>query len=368
MPNQALDQHVPAISHSRQARRRPSKKGRFRHIFAAIDLGTNNCRLTVARPKGEHFKILDTFSRIVRLGEGVSLTGALGEDAMERAVDALKVCARKIRHGKVTRLRAIATQACRIATNRADFIKRVRDETGIVLDIVSGEEEAELAVRGCLPLVDPDAADTLIFDIGGGSTELMWVTRGEDGACEMCGWTSLPCGVVTLAERYGGLEVPPDVFEHMVAEVMSLLAPFQKNYGVRWRSPQAGHFLGTSGTVTTIAGVHLDLARYDRRLIDGRWLSLAEVDEVTRRLTTMCYEERAAHPCVGRERADLVIAGCAIVEAIARLWPCERLRVADRGLREGILYKLMIEADNEPRMKKASPPHHKIRPVAAGRS
>ena len=313
-------------------------------VYAAIDLGTNNCRLLVAKRSRDGFRVIDAYSRIVRLGEGLASTGQLSEDAMNRAAAALKVCADKMKRRGVTRARSIATEACRTAANGADFIARVEEETGIELDVVSTADEAQLAVGGCAPLLDPEHAAALVFDIGGGSTELMWVHHEDKPKPEILDWTSLPCGVVTLAETYGGDKVSEALYQDMVADVAERLAPFKQRLEGRECAEKRFHLLGTSGTVTTIAGVHLGLKRYDRYQVDGAWVSLDDVSKVTETLLGMTLAERAAHSCVGQERADLVLAGCAILDAISQAWPADRLRVADRGLREGILFSLM-EAD-----------------------
>ncbi len=313
-------------------------------VYAAIDLGTNNCRLLVAKRSRDGFRVIDAYSRIVRLGEGLASTGQLSDAAMDRAAAALKICAEKMQRRGVTNARSIATEACRTAANGTDFIARVKRETGIDLDIVSTADEAQLAVGGCAPLLDPDHAAALVFDIGGGSTELMWVHHEGRPKPEILDWTSLPCGVVTLAETYGGDAVSEELYADMVAEVADRLAPFQQRLAGQGCADKPFHLLGTSGTVTTIAGVHLGLKRYDRARVDGAWVDLDDVSKVTETLLSMTLAERAAHACVGHERADLVLAGCAILEAIAQSWPAERLRVADRGLREGILFSLM-EAD-----------------------
>jgi exopolyphosphatase/guanosine-5'-triphosphate,3'-diphosphate pyrophosphatase len=314
-------------------------------LYAALDLGTNNCRLLIARRAPEGFKVVDAYSRIVRLGEGLAGSGALSDAAMARAIDALRICAEKMKRRGVTRARTIATAACRTAANGEEFIARVRKETGLSLEIVSTEDEARLAVAGCAPLLDSECTSALVFDIGGGSTELIWVRLEKDTA-DKCrpvigDWVSLPCGVVTLAERHGGVEVPGEVYRHMVSEVAERLVPFLDRLQQADTREGAFHLLGTSGTVTTIAGVHLGLERYDRMRVDGIWISPQDVRRVTRSLLEMDYARRAAHPCVGQERADLVLAGCAIFEAISDAWPADRLRVADRGLREGILMSLM---------------------------
>ena len=328
-----------------------------RRAYAALDLGTNNCRLLVARPSRRGFKVIDAFSRIIRLGEGVTASGRLSDAAVERTIEALQVCASKIRRHRVARMGLIATEACRLAANAPQFLERARTETGLDIRVVNRETEAKLAVSGCASLIDFACEFALVFDIGGGSSELIWLDlsrrknlwqrslseRLEVQGC-IAAWTSLPVGVVTLAERYGGRHVDRALFEDMVAYVGDLLAPFEAEHRLRQRLGRDNtHLLGTSGTVTTVAGVHLGLPRYERSRVDGCWLEIGEVRAVTDGLLDCTYEERVAEPCIGRERADLVLAGCAILEAMLQLWPCERLRVADRGLREGILATLMAE-------------------------
>ena len=304
--------------------------------------------------------MVDAFSRIIRLGEGVSHSGQLSDLAIARTMEALKVCAGKLERHRVTRARMVATQACRIAGNGVDFIRGVKDKFGLDIEILTPETEAKLAVAGCAMLVDPSADYVVVFDIGGGSSEIIWLDltrpgarRGGQGGAPagrigvdeaIVAWTSLPVGVVTLAERFDGRNVTPESFEAMVAAVGEMIAPFEAEH--RFRERLAGkpvHMLGTSGTVTTIAGVLLGLPRYDRNKVDGIWLRISDIDAITQRLRALPYEQRIAEPCIGRERADLVLAGCAILDAILRMWPADRLRVADRGLREGILTTLMIE-------------------------
>jgi exopolyphosphatase/guanosine-5'-triphosphate,3'-diphosphate pyrophosphatase len=324
--------------------RRGSRRGRGvrPETYSALDLGTNNCRLLVARPAGDGFRVIDAFSRIVRLGEGLAANGELSEAAIERTIDALGVCAVKMRRRGVTRARNVATEACRQAGNCGGFLDRVRDQTGIELEIISTVEEARLALEGCVPLIDPGSPQALMFDIGGGSTELLWIDNPADGAPEIIESVSLPCGVVGFAERYGGRDVTTGIYEDMVAEVLAMLAPLEARHGIAARVRDgAVQMLGTSGTVTTLAGIHMGLPRYDRARVDGCRLTFDEANGVARRLVAMDYDGRVAHPCIGPERADMVIAGTAIFEAICRRWPVGHLRVADRGLREGILLGLM---------------------------
>jgi exopolyphosphatase/guanosine-5'-triphosphate,3'-diphosphate pyrophosphatase len=332
-------------------------------IYGALDLGTNNCRLLVAKPSRRGFLVIDAFSRIIRLGEGVLSSGRLSPTAMNRTLEALKVCAEKMSRRAVTRSRLIATEACRIAANSSEFIDAVQRHTGLNIEIVTQETEAKLAVSGCASLIDRNCDFTLVFDIGGGSSELIWLdlarldrpwrrTLNDRLDVQSCiaAWTSLPIGVVNLAERHGGRDVTPQDYEAMVSDVMASIEGFEKkhHFGDRIAGKHA-HFLGTSGTVTTISGIHLKLPVYERSRVDGCWLSARDVRSVSGDLIAMSYAQRVAQPCIGHERADLVLAGCAILEALLRIWPCERLRVADRGLREGILTTLMAEDGHDRR-------------------
>ena len=317
--------------------------------FAALDLGTNNCRLLIARPAAGGFRVVDAFSRIVRLGEGLEASGALSEAAMARTLDALKVCAGKIAQRRVAAGRAVATEACRRAINCSGFLECVREETGIELEIITTAEEARLVVSGCAPLLQSQTPYAIVFDIGGGSTEIVWLRQGRRrgpshkiARPEIFGSISLPFGVVTFTERFGGVEVSPAIYRAMVAEAEAALAPFESEHRIRHHIA-AGRvqMVGSSGTVTTLAGIHLALPRYIRAMVDGSTLTFDQIDKVSRHLAGLDLAGRAASPCVGRERADLVLSGCAILDAICETWPIGRLRVADRGVREGILFDLM---------------------------
>jgi Exopolyphosphatase len=323
----------------------PAVHGGGSDLYAALDLGTNNCRLLIAQPtRPGSFRVVDAFSRIVRLGEGLAASGRLSEEAMDRAIEALKICSVKLSGRDIRRMRLIATEACRAAENGEEFLARVTRETGLQLEIINRETEARLAVSGCSSLVGREARSVVLFDIGGGSSEIAVIRIGENRSSRLANhithWTSLPVGVVTLSERHGGRDVTPEVFEAMINEVEIMLGRFECP---PLHDGQDFHLIGTSGTVTTLAGVHLDLPRYDRRRVDGLWLSDAEVSAMQAKLLSWGYAERAANPCIGPDRADLVLAGCAILEAIRRRWPSGRMRVADRGLREGLLTDMMAD-------------------------
>jgi len=314
---------------------------RPRGTYAALDLGTNNCRLLIARAEGDGFVVVDAFSRIVRLGEGLAASGRLGETAMDRAVAALAICADKLKRRNVTLVRSVATEACRRAANGRAFVERVAAETGIRLEIISAEQEARLAVSGCRALLEPGPGPALVFDIGGGSTEL--VLLEDDEAAGIGDWFSAPWGVVSLSES-----VPHEgadeaalrrAYAAMRAEVARAFAPFRDALARAGATP--GRLLGTSGTVTTLASLHLGLASYDRRQIDGLVVPSDAMRALSQRLAGMTVPARGSLPCIGPERADLVVAGCAILESILDLWPAARVSVADRGIREGILRALM---------------------------
>ncbi|WP_428152669.1 Ppx/GppA phosphatase family protein [Brevundimonas sp.] len=322
--------------------------GRDGPVFGALDLGTNNCRLLIARPARAGFRVVDSFSRIVRLGEGLSRTGRLDAAAMDRAYEALALCAeRVVRRGvDSVRLSAVATQACRQAENGQEFIDRVRRGTGLKLRIIDPAEEARLSVEGCLNLFDPKAEAVLVIDVGGGSTELSWL-RKSGTEMKTVAWMSAPLGVVTLAERHPEpAEAAEAWYEAMVGDMGEALAvgEFDDAEFRRLFATGRGHLVGTSGAITSLAGVHLNLRRYQRDRVDGLWMTRTECDAAAAKLKAMGPKGRAAEACIGPDRADLVLAGAAILDAVQRAWPSERVRVADRGLREGLLLQQMREA------------------------
>ncbi len=319
-----------------------------RQAFAAIDLGTNNCRLLIARPTGDHFTVIDAFSRVVRLGEGLAQSGRLSDEAMDRALAALHVCSEKLKRRNVHLARSVATEACRRAVNGAEFIARVSSETGILLDIISAEEEARLAVIGCHLLLEAGDGPAVIFDIGGGSTELVLVQSRDGQVPRIHEWQSVPWGVVSLTESCRA--EPDDAvgraqrYDEMRAIVRGSLAPFIDRIAGTVKAVQAGRplrLLGTSGTVTTLASLHLELPQYDRRAVDGLIVPSLDMAQLCERLALMSPQQRQAQPCIGRERAELVVAGCAILQTIFELWPAQRIGIADRGIREGILRSLI---------------------------
>ena len=314
-----------------------------RHTYGALDLGTNNCRLLIARPSADGFTVIDAFSRVVRLGEGLAASGRIADAAMDRAVAALAVCADKLKRRRVSLARSVATEACRRAVNGRHFVERVRQETGIALEIISPEEEARLAMLGCHRLLEPGEGPALIFDIGGGSTELVLIDTDGGGTPKIQCWWSAPWGVVSLTESEGHDFAEPGerlaAFGRMKERVRHAFRRFSELLPADRTNIR---LLGTSGTVTTLASVHLALPSYDRRAVDGLMMPAASMRAVNARLSGMSHAERAQLPCIGTERADLVVAGCAILEAIMDIWPAKTLGVADRGIREGILRSLMV--------------------------
>ncbi len=322
--------------------RRPPHKN-FRQSFAAIDLGTNNCRLLIARPKDDEFVVIDAFSRVVRLGEDLAKTGRLSDAAMDRAVNALKVCAEKLRKRGVHLARSVATEACRRAQNGDQFIERVKRETGIALDIISAQEEARLAVLGCHILLEDGIGPAVIFDIGGGSTELVLIEPGGP-IPRIIDWQSVPWGVVSLTDTAGRDETTRAQREARYAKMRQIVSDSFADFAKRV-APHMNddlRLLGTSGTVTTLASVHLGLEHYNRSEVDGLILPTEGMREITQQLSSMSFKDRSNLPIIGVDRAELVVAGCAILESILDIWPAPRLGIADRGIREGILRSLIL--------------------------
>ena len=342
---------TPKQNHHNQKQNNQQVTQKLVETYGAIDLGTNNCRLLVAKPTPRGFRVVDAFSRVVRLGEGVAQTGMLSDDAMDRTLEALKVCADKLDRRNVKLTRNVATEACRVADNVDMFIDRIKRETGIEMDVISAAEEARLAVMGCQSLIASSNRHALVFDIGGGSTELIWVKVLRRGYMEIQGWTSIPWGVVNLTETInaGGGQVTPDIYQEMMAMVEDHLVAFEQAHNIEETvQKRRVQFLGTSGTVTTLASLHLKLPRYNRARVDGAWMASKDIKDLSKAVALMTPAEREEQPCIGAERADLVVAGCAILDAILGKWSVRSLRVADRGIREGILRGLM-KTDKEPR-------------------
>ncbi len=344
----------PPQNRTRKRRRKRTRKGRGENIFAALDLGTNNCRLLVAKPAGEHFRVIDSYSRVVRLGSGLSTTGRLSDESMSAAIEAIGVCASKMKSKKVTRWRCVATQACRQADNGQDFLKRVKVQTGINLEIISPRVEARLSVMGCLNLADTRKDVALVVDIGGGSTELSWVDlrrlRTPGGGRRVhrppiSAWASLPVGVVTLSEQIPEHDDKVTWYADLKQAVVDAIhqAGCETRFTKTFEDGK-GHLIGTSGTITSLASVHLKLPYYQRNKVDGLWMPSDEAIAIARRMSQSSVEDRAREPSIGEDRAALLVAGCAIMDVLCEMWPSQRIRVADRGLREGMLIGLMQQS------------------------
>lgn len=331
------------------------------NIYSAIDLGTNNCRLLVAQQTANGFRVIDSFSRIVRLGEGLNRNGTLSAAAIDRTIDALNICVAKMQRRGVTHMRNVATQACREAQNCDEFIERVEKEVRIKLHIIDPVEEARLAVLGCKALLDRKFSNAIVFDIGGGSTELIWVKIRRNGLPEILDWTSVPFGVVNLSEKYGTMEsISAAHYAEMKQTILQGVKPFEQKNNMQGLVEKGQvQLLGTSGTITTLTSMYLDLDSYDRNRVDGAWVDSGRIRDLCQKLAILNYEERVALKSIGADRADLVVAGCAILETIMDLWPIGRIRVADRGIREGMLLDMM--RDHAPRGK----PRNRRRPSSA---
>ncbi len=319
-------------------------------VIAAVDLGTNSCRLLVARIEGQSFRVIDSFSRVVRLGEGVQSTNLLHPDAIERTIEALRVCQTKIIQNQASRVRAVTTEACRRATNSDELVKRAYEELHLTIEVISAEEEARLALAGCGGVLNSRIPYAIAFDIGGGSTEVMWLKiteprrlhRRRFPVIEVMDYISLPYGVVTLSDLYENNSTSDNIYHEIRRDICQKLTEFsQKNSIHEYLEKRKIQMVGTSGTVTTLAAINLGLERYDRRLIDGVYLNLSDIHQISQSIFNMDRDERSLHPCIGTGRSDLVVMGTAILEGICDTWPVAKLRVADRGVREGILMELM---------------------------
>ncbi|WP_116131136.1 Ppx/GppA phosphatase family protein [Tropicimonas sp. IMCC34043] len=330
--------------------------------YAALDLGTNSCRMLVAQPKGSQFHVVDSFSKSVQLGAGLEASGRLSRASMRRTVQALKICNAKFQKHKVRRMRLVATEACRRAHNSRDFIRMVRKETGLWLEIIEPEEEARLAVVSCAPLVSVRTEQLLVVDIGGGSTELVWIDlsrvpgpdrpraimrlhKGFDTGdhpfptAKVVDWISVPLGVATLKDQFRDVADDSGRFALMSWYFEEQLANFSPY--VREQAREGFQIIGTSGTVTTVAASHLGLRRYDRTKVDGLRMTSDQIDTVIRDYLSLGEAGRQADPRIGKDRQALIMSGAAILQALMRIWPTDRLSVADRGLREGLLYAQM---------------------------
>ena len=332
--------------------RKNPHKSQSRETYAAIDLGTNNCRLLIVEPQGNSFKVIDSFSRIVRLGEGLESSNKLSADAMQRTIDALRVCATKIRRHRVRWMRCVATEACRRAENGQAFINQIEKSTRLRFEIIDGKDEAELAAIGCGALFDRQFPHAIVFDIGGGSTEITCLSL-KKGRYELQDMISLPLGVVRLSEKYDGKNMSQEIYTQIRDEAEKTIRAFAEKQTFHADKLNDIQLIGTSGTVTTLAAIHKGLKKYNRNIVDGTVMKRGEVVAVIQSLMNMSHEERQNNNCIGKERADLVLSGCAVLEAIIRAWPLENLKIADRGIREGILLRLIRKTRRRQKIRRA---------------
>ena len=311
--------------------------------YAAIDLGTNSCRLVIASPTPSSFRIVETFSKVTRLGEGIINDNELSRPAIRRTVSALKVCAGVLEeYAPIYRSRFVATAACRRAKNCPDFIAAVKKETGLNIEIISSQEEARLAVVGCIPLLNRNIKRALIFDIGGGSTEISLARVTNSGKTYIEGYVSLPYGVVTVSEAFPGSDMTDLAYDTIIERTQDILKDFEDQFHVMEAiRNQEIQIIGTSGTVTVLGAVHLNLSRYNRSAVDGLSISKNDLQKTISKIKRMGAEGRSKHPCIGSQKSDLTMAGCAIIESLLHFWPISEVTVADRGIREGILLDLM---------------------------
>lgn len=328
---------------------RESKQNLNGRNFAAIDLGTNSCRLVIASPTPSSFRIVETFSKVTRLGEGIINDNELSRPAIRRTISALKVCAGVLNeYAPIYRSRFVATAACRRAKNCPDFIAAVKKETGLNIEIISSKEESRLAVVGCIPLLNRNIKRALIFDIGGGSTEISLARVANSGKTFIEGFVSLPYGVVTVSEAFPGNDMTELAYNTIMERTQGILKEFEEKFHIAEAiRNQEIQVIGTSGTVTVLGAVHLNLSRYNRSAVDGLSISTADLERTISKIKRLGAEGRSKHPCIGTQKSDLTMAGCAITESMIKFWPISEITVADRGIREGILLDLMHSGHQE---------------------
>ena len=322
--------------------------------YAAIDLGTNSCRLVIASPTPTSFRVVETFSKVVRLGEGIIQDNELSQKAMKRTIQALKVCRGVIdEYAPIVSSRFVATAACRRAKNVAQFVEMAKNSAGIELEVISSKEEARLSVVGCLPLLNRNIKRVLVFDIGGGSTQISLARVTDFGKTFIEGFVSLPYGVVTISEAFADHEMNTLEYSTVMERTQNILAEFEEKHHIYEAiANQEIQVIGTSGTVTVLGAVHLKLPRYNRSAVDGVAISAPDIEATINKIKTMGPEGRYKHPCIGQSKSDLTLAGCAIIEALTTFWPISEITIADRGIREGILLDLMHSHKQQTQYKK----------------
>lgn len=311
--------------------------------YAAIDLGTTSCRLVIATPTPTSFRIVETFSKVTRLGEGIIKENELTKTAVKRTIVALKVCAGVLaEYAPIYRYRYVATAACRRALNCTQFLDAVKRETGLSIEIISSKEESRLAVVGCVPLLNRNIRRALVFDIGGGSTEISLARVTNSGNTFIEGFVSLPYGVVTISEAFPSADMTSLAYDTIIERTHKILAEFEEKYNILEAiRNQEIQVIGTSGTVTVLGAVHLNLPRYNRSAVDGLSILRQDIERAINKIKRLGDDGRKKHPCIGAQKADMTMAGCAIIESLCSFWPISEITVADRGIREGILLDLM---------------------------
>ncbi|TQS06175.1 Ppx/GppA family phosphatase [Microbispora bryophytorum] len=305
---------------------------------AAIDCGTNSVRLLIADISGDELTDVERRMEIVRLGQDVDRTGRLAPEALERTFTAMRGYAKLIREhapdGPVP-VRVVATSATRDAANRADFVSGVRDVFGVEPEVVTGDEEARLSFTGATRGLARAGAEAetpcLVVDIGGGSTEFVVGSRSVEGAL------SVDIGCVRLTERHLRDDPPSaTTVEAAVADIEAAMDRVEESVPVR----TARTLVGLAGSVTTVAGIALDLPAYDPARIHHSRIPAERVHEVSARLLRMTHDERAAIPVMHPGRVDVIGAGALILDRIVRRYGFSEVVVSEHDILDGIAWSL----------------------------
>jgi exopolyphosphatase/guanosine-5'-triphosphate,3'-diphosphate pyrophosphatase len=300
---------------------------------AAIDLGTNTARLLIGSGRSDGIEQNYILRRITRLGGGFSAETGISPEARSRTLMAMKEFSVKISEYNVAQIRAVATSAVRDAVNRDDFCREIFEETGIRLEVIDGETEALMTLKGVLAALDEVPEKLLVFDIGGGSTEF---TVAESGKHKFS--ASLPLGVVRLTEGKSDISAMNEKIDRELAQLVLKM----KLKGLLPFDPETVA-VGTAGTATTLAAISMEMTDYDYRKVNNYSLSLDKIESIYRRLSPLSSEDRLKIPGMEKGREDLIIAGTLLTIKTLACFNRKFLKVSDFGLLEGVMLSIPLK-------------------------
>ena len=295
--------------------------------FAAIDLGSTNCRLVIVDIIEDKYKIICSFSEILNLGRNLSFSNEFNDEIIEKTIEIFKIISQKLKYYNVLSYRCVATEACRQSINSDELVKRIHERTNIEIEIIPSKEEARLCLKSCLNHNVNLNDFNLVFDIGGGSTEIIifdsiYSNKDFD-------FLSIPIGVINFSEKVSLFKT-----EKVLGQLEKQMMFFSKKKKIH-NEPIS--IIGSCGTVTTLCAIHLKLNYYQKSLVDNTLLEIEDLKQTCNFVKRLSSEEKEKHPCIGPQRINLLDNGILILEKILESWPVKRILVSDRGLREGII-------------------------------